>query len=92
MLAFAPAMERGRRWNSPFLAEADRQLGGDRGWLIINDPVLPHKGRHSVGVATQHASAGKNAICQAPVSMTLALREVPVMVALRRAWIGRAHQ
>jgi len=44
-------------------------------------------------VATQHASApGKNAICQAPVSMTLALREVPVMVALRRAWIGRAHQ
>ena len=66
------------------LAEADRQVGGDNAWLIIDDTALPKKGRHSVGVAPQYASAlGKNANCQTLVSVTLASREVPVMVGLR---------
>jgi SRSO17 transposase len=66
------------------LAEADRQVGGDSAWLIIDDTTLPKKGRHSVGVAPQYASAlGKNANCQTLVSTTLASGEVPVMVGLR---------
>ena len=66
------------------LAEADRQVGGEDSWLIIDDTALPKKGRHSVGVAPQYASAlGKNANCQTLVSLTLASREVPVMVGLR---------
>jgi SRSO17 transposase len=66
------------------LAEADRQVGGDDAWLIIDDTALPKKGRHSVGVAPQYASAlGKNANCQTLVSVTLASGEVPVMIGLR---------
>lgn len=66
------------------VAEADRLVGGDDAWLIIDDTALPKKGRHSVGVAPQYASAlGKNANCQTLVSVTLASREVPVMVGLR---------
>ena len=66
------------------LAEADCQVGGDDAWLIIDDTALPKKGRHSVGVAPQYASAlGKNANCQTLVSLTLAAGEVPVMVGLR---------
>lgn len=66
------------------LAEADRQVGGNGAWLIIDDTALPKKGRHSVGVAPQYASAlGKNANCQTLVSTTLASGEVPVMVGLR---------
>jgi SRSO17 transposase len=66
------------------LAEADRLVGGDDAWLIIDDTALPKKGRHSVGVAPQYASAlGTNANCHTLVSVTLALREVPVMVGLR---------
>jgi len=66
------------------LAEADAQVGGDDAWLIIDDTALPKKGRSSVGVAPQYAGAlGKNANCQALVSLTLARREVPVMVGLR---------
>lgn len=75
------------------LAEADRQVGGDDAWLIIDDTALPKKGRHSVGVAPQYASAlGKNANCQTLVSLTLASHEVPVMVGLRlflpEGWTG----
>jgi SRSO17 transposase len=45
---------------------------------------MPKKGKHSVGVAPQYASAlGKTANCQTLVSLTLARGEVPVMVALR---------
>jgi len=48
------------------------------------DAAVPKKGKHSVGVASQYASAlGKNANCQTLVSLTLARGEVPVMVALR---------
>jgi SRSO17 transposase len=66
------------------LAAADRQVGSDGAWLIIDDTGLPKKGRHSVGVAPQYASAlGKNANCQTLVSTTLASGEVPVMIGLR---------
>lgn len=66
------------------LVEADKLVGGDSAWLIIDDTALPKKGRHSVGVAPQYASAlGKTANCQSLVSVTLASREVPVMVGLR---------
>lgn len=66
------------------LAEADKLVGGDSAWLIIDDTALPKKGRHSVGVAPQYASSlGKTANCQSLVSVTLASREVPVMVGLR---------
>ena len=66
------------------LVEADKLVGGDSAWLIIDDTALPKKGRHSVGVAPQYASAlGKTANCQSLVSVTLASHEVPVMVGLR---------
>jgi hypothetical protein len=62
------------------LVEADKLVGGEDAWLIIDDTALPKKGRHSVGVAPQYASAlGKTANCQSLVSVTLASREVPVM-------------
>jgi len=66
------------------LAEADKMVGGDDAWLVVDDTALPKKGSHSVGVAPQYASAlGKNANCQTLVSLTLASGEVPVMVGLR---------
>ena len=76
-------------WNAEpleaaLLREADTQVGGEDAWLIIDDTALPKKGRGSVGVAPQYASAlGKNANCQTLVSLTLASREVPLMVGLR---------
>jgi SRSO17 transposase len=66
------------------LKEADRLVGDEAGYLVIDDTALPKKGSHSVGVAAQYASAlGKTANCQSLVSVTLASREVPVMVGLR---------
>jgi SRSO17 transposase len=66
------------------LAEADRMVGGADAWLIVDDTALPKKGANSVGVAPQYASSlGKTANCQSLVSLTLASREVPVMVGLR---------
>jgi SRSO17 transposase len=66
------------------VAEADRMVGGEDAWLIVDDTALPKKGDHSVGVAPQYASAlGKTANCQSLVSLTLASREVPVLVGLR---------
>ena len=66
------------------LAEADRVVGGADAYLIVDDTALPKKGEHSVGVAPQYASSlGKTANCQSLVSLTLASREVPVMVGLR---------
>lgn len=59
-------------------------VGGKDAWLIVDDTALPKKGKHSVGVAPQYATVlGKNANCQTLVSVTLASREVPVMVGLR---------
>ena len=66
------------------LAEANRLVGGEEAWLIIDDTALPKKGRSSVGVAPHYAGVlGKNANCQTLVSLTLARGEVPVMVGLR---------
>lgn len=66
------------------LAAADKMVGGEDAWLIVDDTALPKKGDHSVGVAPQYASSlGKTANCQSLVSLTLAAREVPVMVGLR---------
>ena len=64
--------------------QADALVGGGDSWLIIDDTALPKKGRSSVGVAPQYASAlGKNANCQTMVSVTLARGEVPLMLSLR---------
>src|SRR5690606_6788724 len=58
--------------------------GGLKAQLIIDDTALRKKGTASVGVAPQYASAlGKNANCQTLVSVTLASREVPIMLGLR---------
>src|SRR5450755_4636279 len=66
------------------LTQADRLVGGNNAVLVIDDTAMPKKGKHSVGVAPQYASAlGKTANCQTLVSLTLARGEVPVMVALR---------
>ena len=66
------------------LVQADKLVGGSDAVMVIDDTAAPKKGKHSVGVASQYASAlGKNANCQTLVSLTLARGEVPVMVALR---------
>ena len=66
------------------LVQADNLVGGSDAVLVIDDTAVPKKGKHSVAVAWQYASAlGKNANCQTLVSLTLARDEVPVMVALR---------
>jgi SRSO17 transposase len=52
--------------------------------LVIDDTAILKKGKHSVGVAPQYCSTlGKVANCQTLVSLTLARREVPIMLALR---------
>ena len=66
------------------LAEADRLVGGEEAFLVIDDTCLPKKGERSVGVAAQYdSSLGKTANCQSLVSVTLASGEVPVTVGLR---------
>src|SRR5216684_959445 len=75
------------------LIQADRLIGGNDAVLVIDDTAIPKKGKHSVGVASQYASAlGKNANCQTLVSLTLARGEVPVTVALRlflpESWVN----
>jgi SRSO17 transposase len=75
------------------LKEADRLVGDPAGFLVIDDTALPKKGQRSVGVAPQYASSlGKTSNCQSLVSVTLASREVPVMVGLRlflpETWTG----
>jgi SRSO17 transposase len=75
---------RDRTLEKALLVEADRMVGGADAWLIVDDTALPKKGAYSVGVAPQYASSlGKTANCQSLVSLTLASREVPVMVGLR---------
>ncbi len=66
------------------LVQADKLVGGRDAVLVIDDTAMLKKGKHSVGVAPQYCSAqGKVANCQTLVSLTLACREVPVMLALR---------
>lgn len=79
------------------LAEANRLVGDAQGFLVIDDTALPKKGRASVGVAPQYASSqGKTSNCQSLVSLTLASREVPVMVGLRlflpESWTGDSER
>lgn len=65
------------------LDKADALVGGDQAHLIVDDTALVKKGSHSVGVAQQYCGQlGKNANCQALVSLTLARDDVPVPVAL----------
>ena len=85
-------------WNegpseAALLVEANRMVGGKDAWLIVDDRAWPKKGKHSVGVAPQYATVlGKNANCQTLVSLTLASREIPVMVGFRlflpEGWIS----
>jgi SRSO17 transposase len=75
------------------LVQADHLVGGSDAVLVIDDTAMPKKGKHSVGVGAQYASAlGKTANCQTLVSLTLARGEVPVMLALRLflpdSWTG----
>src|ERR1019366_1916302 len=89
-------------WNpapleAELLVKADALVGGGDAVLVIDDTALPKKGKHSVGVAPQYASAlGKTANCQTLVSLTLARGEVPVMVALRlflpESWTNDPHR
>ena len=72
-------------------AQADVVVGGDDAVLVVDDTALPKKGTLSVGVAAQYCGElGKQANCQALVSLTLARGEVPVPIGLRlflpRAW------
>src|SRR6201989_1771520 len=81
-------------WNAApleteLLVQADKLVGGNDAILVIDDTAIPKKGKHSVGVAAQYASAlGKTANCQTLVSLTLARGEVPVTVALRPSLPG----
>lgn len=66
------------------LEKGDALVGGHDAHLIVDDTALVKKGKHSVGVAHQYCGQlGKNANCQALVSLTLARDEIPVAVALR---------
>ena len=79
----SPAWDDGPLWR--VLSErADRLVGGPGAALVIDDTALPKKGALSVGVARQYCGQlGKQANCQALVSLTLARGEVPVPVGLR---------
>jgi SRSO17 transposase len=75
------------------LAEADRMVGREDAWLIIDDTSLPKKGTHSVGVDPQYAATlGKTSNCQTLVSLTLASGVVPIMAGLKlflpESWIS----
>jgi SRSO17 transposase len=65
------------------LDKAEGLVGGEQAHLIVDDTALVKKGAHSVGVTHQYCGQlGKNANCQALVSLTLASDEMPVAVAL----------
>src|SRR5689334_5061793 len=79
----SPAWDDAPLWR--VLAEqAGRLVGGPQVALVIDDTALPKKGALSVGVARQYCGQrGRQANCQALVSLTLAGREVPLPVGLR---------
>lgn len=77
------------RWDPSELEQvlfqkADALIGGRDAHLIVDDTAQLKKGQLSVGVAHQYCGqVGKNANCQALVSLTLARDEVPVPIVLR---------
>src|SRR3712207_1192201 len=79
----SPAWDDGPLW--AVLAEkADRLVGGPEAVLVVDDTALPKKGTLPVGVARQYCGQlGKQASCQALVSLTLARGEVPIPIGLR---------
>lgn len=89
-------------WDSSPLAavlvsEANGLVGGEDAHLIVDDTALVKKGRASPGVGHQYCGElGKKANCQSLVSLTLARREVPVVVGLRlflpEAWDADAER
>lgn len=65
-------------------AKVDALVGGEGAHLIVDDTALVKKGDRSVGVAHQYCGQlGKNANCQALVSLTLARDEIPIPLGLR---------
>src|ERR671926_173921 len=88
----SPAWDDGPLWKV-LARKADQLVGGADAVLVIDDTALPKKGMLSVGVARQYCGQlGKQANCQALVSLTLAGKEVPVPVGLRlflpQEWIN----
>ncbi len=77
------------RWDTSELEQvlfekADGLVGGADAHLIVDDTAQLKKGKYSVGVAHQYCGqVGKNANCQALVSLTLARDEVPVPIVLQ---------
>jgi SRSO17 transposase len=60
------------------LVEADKLVGGSDAVLVIDDTAVAKKGKHSVGVAWQYASAlGLNANCTTLVSLNTGTRRSP---------------
>ena len=79
----SPAWDDAPLWRV-LAGRADRLVGGPDAVLVIDDTALPKKGALSVGVERQYCGQpGKQANCQALVSLTLAGDGVPVPVALR---------
>ena len=79
----SPAWDDAPLWRV-LAGQADRLVGGPGAVLVIDDTALPKKGTLSVGVERQYCGQlGKQANCQALVSLTLAGREVPLPVGLR---------
>jgi SRSO17 transposase len=79
----SPAWDDGPLW-TVLAQQADQMIGGPDAVLVIDDTALPKKGTLSVGVARQYCGQlGKQANCQALVSLTLAGQEVPLPVGLR---------
>jgi len=92
----SPAWDDGPLW-TVLAQQADRMVGGPDAVLVIDDTALPKKGTLSVGVARQYCGQlGKQANCQALVSLTLAGQEVPLPVGLRlflpEEWIKDAER
>jgi SRSO17 transposase len=57
------------------VAEADKLVGGNNSWLIIDDTALPKKGSHSVGVAP-FVSSWRNATSKDSLSVTFQIAPI----------------